>query len=186
MTPPESIGLAAVLLLSATVAHADPCKLSIVSNDAMQYSAREMLVPAGCTDVEISLRHSGQLAAKVMGHDWVLARESDVSAIVNAGLAAGFKHGYLPENGRRRSGAPAHLGECAEVEAMPDTGAYFQQCTRGRRQTLNRLDHEVEHVVRHRRSIELLRDGPIVTAATVQLMSSPRMDPHQPRRIGRG
>jgi azurin len=106
MTTPRLASLAAVLLLSTVVAHADPCKLSIDSNDAMQYSTREMVVPAGCTDVEISLRHSGQLAAKVMGHDWVLARESDMSAIVNAGMAAGFKHGYLPENERVIAATP--------------------------------------------------------------------------------
>ena len=59
--------IAAALLLSSVIAHADPCKLSIESNDAMRYNAHEMVVPPGCTDVEISLRHSGQLAAKVMG-----------------------------------------------------------------------------------------------------------------------
>lgn len=110
MTTPRLASLAAVLLLSTVVAHADPCKLSIDSNDAMQYSTREMVVPAGCTDVEISLRHSGQLAAKVMGHDWVLARESDMSAIVNAGMAAGFKHGYLPENDKRVIAATPIVG----------------------------------------------------------------------------
>ena len=110
MTPQKSIGMAGILLLSTMVAHADPCKLSIESNDAMQYSAREMVVPPGCTDVEISLRHSGKLAAKVMGHDWVLARESDMSSIVNAGMAAGPKHGYLPDNDRRIIAATRVVG----------------------------------------------------------------------------
>lgn len=106
----KSVGIGAALLLSAVVAHADPCKMSIESNDVMQYSAHEMVVPAGCTEVEVSLRHSGQLAAKVMGHDWVLARESDMSAIVNAGMAAGFKHGYLPENDKRIIAATKVVG----------------------------------------------------------------------------
>ena len=110
MKPQKMFGIAAVLLLSSVIAHADPCKLSIESNDAMQYSAHEMVVPPGCTDVEISLRHSGQLAAKVMGHDWVLARESDMSAVINAGMAAGFKHGYLPENDRRVIAATRVVG----------------------------------------------------------------------------
>ncbi len=110
MTLQKSIGIAAALLLSTLVAHADPCKLSIESNDAMQYSAREMVVPPGCTDVEINLRHSGKLAAKVMGHDWVLARESDMPAIVNAGMAAGSKHGYLPDNDKRIIAATRIVG----------------------------------------------------------------------------
>jgi azurin len=110
MTLQKSSGIAAALLLATMVAHADPCKLSIESNDAMQYSAREMVVPPGCTDVEISLRHAGKLAAKVMGHDWVLARESDMPAIVNAGMAAGLKHGYLPDNDRRIIAATRVVG----------------------------------------------------------------------------
>jgi azurin len=129
MTSPELIGVAAVLLLSATVAHADACKLSIESNDAMQYSAREMVVPAGCTDVEISLRHSGHLAAKVMGHDWVLARDSDVSAIVNAGLAAGFKHGYLPENDKRIIAA-THLVGGGEIATVTFSTSLLQEGVR--------------------------------------------------------
>lgn len=103
------VGVGALLLVTG-VAHADPCKMLIESNDAMQYSVREMAIPANCNAVEVSLRHSGQMAAKVMGHDWVLARESDMSAIVNAGLAAGFKHGYLPENDKRVIAATKIVG----------------------------------------------------------------------------
>ncbi len=106
----ESIGIGASLLWLTAVAHADPCKVSIESNDVMQYSTREMLVPSSCNEVEVSLRHAGQLAAKVMGHDWVLTRESDMSAVVNAGLAAGFKHGYLPENDKRIIAATKIVG----------------------------------------------------------------------------
>lgn len=106
----ESFSVCAVLMLVATAAHADPCKMSIESNDAMQYSLREMVVPTSCSEVEVSLRHAGKLAAKVMGHDWVLTRESDMPAVVNAGLAAGLKHGYLPENDRRVIAATQVVG----------------------------------------------------------------------------
>jgi azurin len=106
----KSTGFGAALLLSALVAHAEPCKVTIESSDMMHYNLREMVVPSSCSEVEVSLRHSGQLAAKVMGHDWVLARESDMPAIVNGGLAAGFKHGYLPENDRRIIAATRIVG----------------------------------------------------------------------------
>lgn len=110
MTSYKRMAAAAAVLLSIGVAHADPCKMSIESNDAMQYSVREMVVPTGCTEVELSLRHAGQLAAKIMGHDWVLARESDMSGIVSAGMAAGFKHGYLPDNDKRIIAATKVVG----------------------------------------------------------------------------
>jgi len=110
MTLRKSIGVAAALLALTAIAHADPCKMFIESNDAMQYNLHEMIVPASCTEVEVNLRHSGQLAAKVMGHDWVLAREADMSGIVTAGMAAGFKHGYLPENDKRIIAATKVVG----------------------------------------------------------------------------
>lgn len=135
MTALKSIGIVAALLLSTAVAHADPCKVSIESNDVMQYNLREMVVPASCAEVEVSLRHSGQLAAKVMGHDWVLAREADMSGIVNAGMAAGFKHGYLPENDKRIIAATKVVGggESATVKfstsALQEGIRYVFFCT---------------------------------------------------------
>jgi azurin len=101
---------AAALLLSAVVAHADPCKMQVETNDMLQYNLREMVIPTECTEVEVNLRHAGKLAAKVMGHDWVLARESDMSAIVHAGLAAGLQRGYLPENDKRIIAATKVVG----------------------------------------------------------------------------
>lgn len=101
---------AGMLLLAGELAHADPCKLTIESNDLMQFSVHEVNVPTHCAEVEVTLRHSGQLSAKVMGHDWVLARDSDMSGIVSAGLAAGPRHGYLPDNDPRIVAATRVVG----------------------------------------------------------------------------
>ena len=101
---------AGALLLSSGLAHADPCKLALESNDQMQFSVRELTVPAECTEVEVTLRHSGQLSARAMGHDWVLAKDSDMSAIVNAGLAAGPARGFLPEHDKRIIAATPIVG----------------------------------------------------------------------------
>jgi azurin len=125
----KSIGLATALLLLTGIAHADPCKMSIESNDAMQYNLREMVVPTTCTEVEVSLRHSGQLAAKVMGHDWVLAREADMSGIVTAGMAAGFKRGYLPENDKRIIAATKVVGG-GETATVTFSTSLLQEGTR--------------------------------------------------------
>ena len=123
------------LLLGAGAAHADPCKLTIESNDLMQFSARELAVPPECSQVELTLRNVGKLPARVMGHDWVLAKESDMPAIVNAGLAAGLAHGFVPGNDPRVIAA-THLvggGESATVEfstaALVPGGRYSFFCT---------------------------------------------------------
>jgi azurin len=101
---------ALALLVGARAAYADPCSVMIEGNDVMEYNLREITVPAECGEVEVRLRHSGRLSARVMGHDWVLAKDSDMHAIVNAGLAAGAKHGYLPENDKRIIAATGLVG----------------------------------------------------------------------------
>jgi azurin len=101
---------AGLLLLAGGVAQADPCKIGIESNDLMRFNAHEISVSSECTEVEVTLKHTGQLNAKVMGHDWVLTKDSDMSAIVNAGLAAGATRGYLPENDKRIIAATKIVG----------------------------------------------------------------------------
>jgi azurin len=101
---------AGLLLLASALAYADPCKLTLESNDQMQFSTRELAVPTDCGEVEVTLRHSGQMSARAMGHDWVLAKDSDMSGIVNAGLAAGPAHGYLPEHDKRIIAATPIVG----------------------------------------------------------------------------
>jgi len=101
---------AGLLLVAGGLAYADPCKLALESNDQMQFSVRELAVPSECGEVEVTLRHSGQMSARAMGHDWVLAKDSDMSAIVNAGLAAGPAHGYLPEHDKRIIAATPIVG----------------------------------------------------------------------------
>lgn len=109
MTRLQLIG-AGLLLLTGTAAYADPCKITIESNDLMQFNSHEIAVPSECTAVEVTLKHAGQLPAKVMGHDWVLAKDSDMSGIVNAGMAAGLTHGFLPQNDKRIIAATKVVG----------------------------------------------------------------------------
>ncbi|MFL6601336.1 MAG: azurin [Steroidobacteraceae bacterium] len=101
---------ALVLLAGAHAVCADPCSVTIEGNDRMQFNLREITVPAECGEIEVRLKHSGRMPVKVMGHDWVLAKYSDMSAIVNAGLAAGARHGYLPENDKRIIAATGQVG----------------------------------------------------------------------------
>jgi azurin len=83
-------------------------------------------VPTACTEVEVTLRHSGRLSARAMGHDWVLAKDSDLSAIVNAGLAAGPAHGYLPEHDKRIIAATKIVGRGESDTIKFSTNALVQ------------------------------------------------------------
>jgi azurin len=77
------------------------CKLAISGSDAMQYDKKELKVPATCKTVELTLTHSGKLAAGVMGHNWVLAKTADVAALTSAGLKAGIKNNHVPPGDKR-------------------------------------------------------------------------------------
>ena len=91
-------------------ARATECQLTIQANDMIQYDARVLSVPADCPQVELTLRHVGKQQARVLGHNWVLARTADVTAIVNAGMSAGFQHDFLPEGDQRIIAATKVVG----------------------------------------------------------------------------
>ena len=135
---------AGALLLAGGLAHADPCKIALESNDQMQFSVRELIVPTECTEVEVTLRHAGKLPAKTMGHDWVLAKDSDMSGIITAGLAAGASRGYLPEHDVRIIAATPIVGggESATVKfttsALQPGARYAFFCTSPGHSTLMR------------------------------------------------
>jgi azurin len=93
-----ALAMAAVSLAGGTRAAsaADKvCKLEIAGNDAMQFDKKELTVAADCTQVELTLTHSGKLPAAAMGHNWVLVKTADVTTVANAGMSAGLANNYL-------------------------------------------------------------------------------------------
>ena len=91
-------------------ARATDCQLTILANDKIQYDTRVLSVDANCPQVELTLRHVGKQQARVLGHDWVLARTADVAALANAGMAAGFERGFLPQGDKRIIAATKIVG----------------------------------------------------------------------------
>ena len=105
-----SLLVLAIAAGAASVARADDCQLTILANDRIQYDARTLHVDAGCSQVEITLRHVGKQDAHVLGHGWVLAQTADVAALASAGMAAGFDSGYLPAGDKRVIAATKIVG----------------------------------------------------------------------------
>ena len=103
------LGLALVAC-TAGAAQAANCQLTVEANDMIQFNARALQVDAGCSEVQLTLHHVGKMEAHVLGHDWVLARSADVSAIASAGIAAGFDKGYLPPGDKRILAATKIVG----------------------------------------------------------------------------
>ena len=82
-------------------AHADPCKLEISGNDQMQYDRQELVVPATCKEITVTLHHSGKLPKEAMGHNWVLVNAADLAAVADAGMGAGLANNYFAAGDKR-------------------------------------------------------------------------------------
>ena len=74
-----------LLLASHLALAADKCALTIEANDQIKFNQTEMKVPAGCAQVQVTLKHVGKMTAQVMGHDWVLAKTADAQAVASCG-----------------------------------------------------------------------------------------------------
>jgi azurin len=111
------------------------CKLEISGSDMMQYDKKELKVAKDCTQVELTLTHSGKLPATAMGHNWVLVKGSDAGAVASAGLSAGPTNNYVDPTDKR---VIAHTklvggGESSSVtfpvSALKAGESYTYECT---------------------------------------------------------
>lgn len=73
----------------ATVAD---CATTIEANDAMQYNADSITIPASCSQFTVNLKHVGTMAVEVMGHNLVIAKQADMAAINTDGIAVKPEH----------------------------------------------------------------------------------------------
>ena len=92
-------GLGAVLLAPSAMARV--CAVNIDSTDPMTFSAREITLAADCTEVALTLRHTGRMAATGMGHNWVLTRTADYQPVAMAGMRGTLADSYLPKGDAR-------------------------------------------------------------------------------------
>jgi len=94
-----TVGLAGVLMAPAAMAKV--CAVSIDSTDQMTFSRSSIAVAGDCTEVELTLRHTGRMAATAMGHNWVLTRTADYQPVAMLGMRGTLADSYLPKNDAR-------------------------------------------------------------------------------------
>ena len=90
-----------LLFLAAAPAAAKTCDLGIEGNDAMQYSKKELTIGKDCTEVKLTLKHTGKLPKSAMGHNWVLTSEKDLPAVQTATMQAGASKDYMVAGDKR-------------------------------------------------------------------------------------
>ncbi len=85
------------------------CVQVIEGNDLIQFNVPEIRVSADCEEVTINLRHVGQLAANVMGHNWVLTTAADYMPLATVAATVGPPD-YLPADDPRIIAATGMIG----------------------------------------------------------------------------
>ena len=72
-------------------------EVALAGDDAMKYDKNEIKVKAG-QKVKLTLTHTGKMAKKVMGHNFVLLKPgTDIAEFATKGIAAGLEKNYIPE-----------------------------------------------------------------------------------------
>ena len=80
---------------SAPAAATAECSTDLSANDAMQYSSKEIAIPASCQQFTINFKHAGSMPKAAMGHNVVIAKTSDLNAVIKDGLKAGPAADYV-------------------------------------------------------------------------------------------
>lgn len=114
----------------ATVAD---CATTVEGNDAMQYNADSITIPASCTQFTITLKHAGAMAVNVMGHNVVVAKEADMAGIAADGMSLTPEH-VKPDDARiiahtRMVGGGESASVTFDVAKVKDGGPFKFFCS---------------------------------------------------------
>jgi azurin len=96
--------------LLSRLAMADLCELDVNATDLMRFEQQTLQIQPQCTEVQVTLHHTGKLPASAMGHDWVLTKTSDVASVANAGMNAGAANNYQKPGDTRIVAATKLIG----------------------------------------------------------------------------
>ena len=102
---------------------ADSCEQVIEGNDMLQFNLKEMKVSAACDSVTVTLKHTGVMAAEVMGHNWVLTTDSDFMPVATAAAGAGLENNYVPVGDDRVLSATSIIGGGEETSVTFSIGS---------------------------------------------------------------
>jgi azurin len=112
--------LALVGLFFGNQAWSQECALTIEGNDQIQFNQKELRISKTCKEVTLTLKHTGQLAGNVMGHNWVLTTTANYQAVATAGQSAGPPN-YTPAGDARILAATTVVGGGQQTSVTIDT-----------------------------------------------------------------
>lgn len=86
------------------------CRITLDSNDNMQFSSKEIAIKSNCKDVTITLTHSGKMPKAGMGHNVVITKARDKDGVVSDGMSFGVDKDYLKPDDTRVVAATKLIG----------------------------------------------------------------------------
>ncbi|MDO4433708.1 MAG: azurin [Alysiella sp.] len=102
-------------------ATAGDCAVVVNSNDNMQFDTKEIAIKSSCAQFTITLKHTGKAPVAAMGHNLVIAKTADKTAVINDGMTAKAENGYLKVNDERVVAHTKMLGGGEEDSITFDT-----------------------------------------------------------------
>ena len=99
-TASEAVSSAPVAASTPAEATAE-CSTDLSANDAMQYSSKEIAIPASCQQFTVRFKHAGSMPKAAMGHNVVVAKTSDLNGVIKDGLKAGPAADYVKAGDER-------------------------------------------------------------------------------------
>ncbi|MDB6445149.1 MAG: azurin [Mesorhizobium sp.] len=90
-----------LLTLASSQLMAAECKTTVDSTDQMSFSTKAIEIDKSCKTFTVELKHTGKLPKNVMGHNWVLSKDTDMQPIATDGLSAGVDKNYLKDGDAR-------------------------------------------------------------------------------------
>lgn len=83
----------------SVTALAKTCDVTIEGNDQMKYNNTEIKA-AGCSEVKLTLKHTGKLPKAAMGHNVVISAKSDMQTLTADATKAGPAKDYTPSGAK--------------------------------------------------------------------------------------
>lgn len=93
------------------------CEAHIQGQPGKRFDLADIRVPASCKQFTVHLVHTGKKPWQAAGHNWVLARTSDIDAVIEEGQREGPDRAWVPRADSRVIAATQMLsgGEHASV-----------------------------------------------------------------------
>lgn len=75
------------------------CDITVEGTDQMKYNTTELKV-AGCSEVKLTLKHTGKLPKAAMGHNLVITAKADMAGVAGDAIKSGPAKDYAPSGAK--------------------------------------------------------------------------------------